>query len=300
MSHAVRRGQAGTWRQIGYLAGFYVVSSLVRLAPRGAAPLNPPARPAGAPREAPERRGQLRFWREVAYVASFYAVYSMVRNTQGSATVSTAHAMRNALRVIRLERLLGIYHEQALQQAFLGNRLFIGFWNFFYGSFHFVVTAFALILLFQKFPARYRKYRNTLAFTTGLALIGFATFPLMPPRLLPAPYGFVDTLAKYGTLWSFDSGAMHKISNQYAAMPSLHFAWSTWAALALIPALRRPWARALAALYPLVTLFAIVVTANHFYLDAAGGALILAGGALLGSPLAARVERRSLVPVLTS
>lgn len=293
MSHAVRRGQPGAWRQIGYLAAFYLVSGVVRLAPRGtprAAAQAPPAR----------RRGQLRFWREVAYVATFYAVYSLVRNTQGSATVSTAHAMRNALRIIRLEQLLGMYHEQALQQAFLGNRLFIGFWNFFYGSFHFVVTAFALMFLFRKFPERYRKYRNTLAFTTGLALVGFATFPLMPPRLLPASYHFVDTLAQYGTLWSFDSGAMHKISNQYAAMPSLHFAWSTWSALALIPALRRPWAKALAGLYPLMTLFAIVVTANHFILDAAGGAVILAVGALLGFPLAARVERRSLATVPTS
>jgi hypothetical protein len=279
-------------RDLAYLAAFYAATSLVRTIPRTRT----------TPATAPDRRarGQLRFWREVAYVATFYAIYSFVRNTQGSATVSTAHAMRNALRVIRLEQLVGIYHEQAVQQAFLGNRLFIGFWNLFYGSFHFVVTAFALIFLFRRFPERYRKYRNTLAFTTGLALVGFALFPLMPPRLLPASYGFVDTLAEYRTLWSFDSGAMHKISNQYAAMPSLHFAWATWCALALIPALRHRWAKALAGIYPLLTLFAIVVTANHFFLDAAGGVVVLALGMLLGFPLAARVERRSPAPLLTS
>jgi len=299
VSHAVRRGQVPSWRHIGYLAGFYVVSTLVRLAP-GTGAARPTAGGDDDAMPAPAQRGQLRFWREVVYIASFYAVYSLVRNTQGSATVSAAHAMRNALRVIRLEQLLGVYHEQAVQQAFLGNRLFVGFWNFFYGSFHFVVTAFALVLLFRKFPERYRRYRNTLAFTTGLALVGFATFPLMPPRLLPQSYGFVDTLARYGTLWSFDSGAMHKISNQYAAMPSLHFAWSTWSALALVPALRRPWAKALAGVYPLLTLFAIVVTANHYVLDAAGGVAVLAVGALAGFPLAARVERRSLAAAPSS
>ena len=292
MSQGVRRG---VWRDLGYLAGFYVAIGLVKTLPRGHDAPAPEAE-AGAPAQ----RGQLRFWREVVYVAAFYGVYSFVRNTQGSAAVSAAHAMHNALRVIRFEKMVGVFHEQALQQAFLGDRLFIGFWNFFYGSFHFVVTAFALILLFKKFPARYLKYRNTMEFTTGLALFGFALFPLMPPRLLPPSYGFVDTLARFGTLWSFDSGAMSKISNQYAAMPSLHFAWSTWSALALVPALRRPWAKALACLYPAATLFAIVVTANHYVLDAAGGVVVLAAGALIGVPLAARVERKSLVTVPTS
>jgi hypothetical protein len=237
--------------------------------------------------------GPLRWWREILYVLAFYAVYSVVRNTQGSATVSAAQAMRNALRVIRLERLIGIYHERAIQHAFLGDRPFIELWNLFYGTFHFIVTAFALVFLFRKFPRRYRRWRNTLAFTTGLALVGFATYPLMPPRLLPSSYGFVDTLRTYGALWSFDSGAVHKISNQYAAMPSLHFAWSAWSALVLVPALRPLWAKTLAAAYPVLTLFAIVVTANHFLLDAAGGVLVLAGGAVIGFPLAARIERRS-------
>jgi hypothetical protein len=254
------------------------------------------AEPAGASEPDRRRVSGLRWWREVVYILAFYAVYSVVRNTQGSAAVSAAHALHNATRVIRLEHLLGVYRERAIQHAFLGDRLFIEFWNLFYGTFHFIVTAFALVYLFRRFPARYRRWRNTLAFTTGLALVGFALFPLMPPRLLPTPYGFVDTLRSYGALWSFDSGAVHKISNQYAAMPSLHFAWSTWCALVLVPALRARWARVLAAVYPLLTLFAIVVTANHYVLDAAGGLVVLAGGALIGFPLAARVERRVNLP----
>lgn len=289
------------WRELAYLVAFYVVSTAIRRAPTPAG-ATPAARAATATVPVPHRawRGRLRWWREVVYILAFYLIYSFVRNTQGSAAVSAAHAMGNALDIIRWEEMLGIYWEQSIQQAFLGNRLFIGFWNVFYGSFHFVVTAGALILLFRRFPDRYRRWRNTLAFTTALALIGFATYPLMPPRLLPASYGYVDTLRTYGALWSFDSGAMNKISNQYAAMPSLHFAWSTWSALVLIPAVRTRWAKALAATYPLMTLFAIVVTANHFILDAAGGALVLAVGALIGFPLAARMERNNPAAVRTS
>ena len=225
------------------------------------------------------------------YIAAFYAVYSVIRNTQGSATVSAAHAFNNARHVIRWERALGMFHEESIQDAFLGWRPFIQFWNLFYGTFHFVVTVVALVLLFRRFPDRYPRWRNTLAATTGLALIGFATYPLMPPRLLPSVYGFVDTLKVYGGLWSFDSGPVAQVSNQYAAMPSLHFAWSTWSALVLYPMMRRPWSRAAIAFYPVATLFAIVVTANHYVLDAVGGAAVLGVGMAIGFTLAAALAR---------
>ncbi len=233
----------------------------------------------------------LRWWREVLYVAAFYAVYSVIRNTQGSASVSEARALRNALQIVDLERILGIYREEAIQQAFLGWRLFVEFWNLFYGTFHFFVTIFALVLLFRRFPERYRRWRNTLAATTAVALLGFAFYPLMPPRLMPVSFGYVDTLRVFGSPWSFDSGTMSKISNQYAAMPSLHFAWALWCACVLVPAFRSRWAKVLAVAYPACTLFAVVVTANHFVLDAVGGAIALGVGAAIGFPLASWTQR---------
>jgi len=239
---------------------------------------------------------RLRWWREALYILAFYAVYTGVRNTQGSASVSEEHARHNAHHVISIERALHIFQEHRIQHAFLGHKLFLQFWDVFYGTAHFVVTAAALIVMFRTMKGRYPLWRNTLACTTALALIGFATFPLMPPRLLHE-YGFVDTLQRYGGLWSFDSGAMQKISNQYAAMPSLHFAWSSWSALVLLPRLRRPWAKVLMVLYPFITLFCIVVTANHYILDAAGGALVLSVGFLLGKAITA-FNTRNDVPAL--
>ncbi len=248
----------------------------------------PDAGPEPSPPPADEPRSRLRWWKEVLYIAAFYAVYTFIRNTQGSASVSEATAMANALEVIRAEEALHIYVEEQVQEAFLGWPWFIELWNVFYGTFHFVVTIVALVLLFRRFPDRYPRWRNTLAFTTALALIGFAAYPLLPPRLLPASYGYVDTLRAYGSLWSFESGAVNKLSNQYAAMPSLHFAWAVWSSLVLAGILRRPWARVLAVGYPVATLFAIVVTGNHYILDAAGGLAVLGVGALAGFALAAR------------
>ena len=228
----------------------------------------------------------LRWWREVLLVLVFYGIYSWVRNQFGSAgspVASYNEAYDHALEIIDLQKSVGLFHEETIQEWFLGWRWFIQFWNLFYGTFHFVVTAGCIVWLFRRFPERYIRWRTALVATTALALIGFAFYPLLPPRLLPDRFGFEDTLRTYGGLWSFDSGAMSKISNQYAAMPSLHFAWSTWCACVLVPTVKRTWIRLLAAAYPLLTVFAIVVTANHYWLDAVGGAVILALGTAFGT-----------------
>jgi hypothetical protein len=241
----------------------------------------------------PTKPRPLRWWREAIFAAVFYASYSAVRDIRGSKPVSRLQAFHNALRVIRVERVVGLFQEQQIQRLFMGERAFVRFCNVFYGSAHFLFTLIVLLWLFRRAPARYPLWRNALACTTAVALIGFAFFPLMPPRLLPSSYHFVDTLHVFGGLWSFDSGAVNRVSNQYAAMPSLHFAWATWCALALLPALRRVWTKALVLAYPVVTLFCIVVTANHYVLDAVGGAVVLAIGFALALALAKVTGARS-------
>ncbi|MEY3617925.1 MAG: hypothetical protein RL726_623, partial [Actinomycetota bacterium] len=92
-------------------------------------------------------------------------------------------------------------------------------------------------------------------------------------------FGFVDTLPEYGgALWTFDSKGMTRLSNQYAAMPSMHIGWSSWCAFAMWPLLRRRWTKIAMLLYPAATLFCIVVTGNHFWIDGIGGQLALAIG----------------------
>jgi hypothetical protein len=215
------------------------------------------------------------WWAEVLAVLAFYFVYSTIRNsTEGS----PEEAFRNARQIIDWQQALGINHEEALQNWALNSKPLIVACNYFYGSFHFIVTIFAAVFLFRRFSDDYPLYRNALGIATALALIGFATYPLMPPRLLPPSYGFVDTLARYPTFWSFNSGAVSKISNQFAAMPSVHCAWAGWCALVLVPRVQVPWQKVLAALYPVLTVVVIVLTGNHYFLDAVGGFAALAIG----------------------
>ena len=258
---------------------------------------------------APERRHRLYWWKEALIVAAFYVIYSAIRNQFGSNKIAAdgvpEQAFTNAERVIEFQLRMGMFHEQTVQSWFLPYDWFIKFWNTYYGTAHFFVTLGVFVLLFVKRADVFPQWRNTLAAMTALAIIGFAWFPLMPPRLLDEPcpatdpssyggacipsdlrpeggWGFVDTLVEYGGPWSFESETMASISNQYAAMPSLHIGWSTWCAIAVWPLLRRRWTKGLVLIYPAATLFGIVVTANHFWLDGVGGIVVFAVGALIG------------------
>jgi hypothetical protein len=228
-----------------------------------------------SPRPAVRR---LRWWHEVLVVALFYAAYTVIRDWRGTRPVSAARAFANARRIIHLERTLGVFHEAQIQHVVLHSRVVIEWLDVWYGSTHFIVTAMVLAVLFFRHPHRYRRWRNALAAATTLALAGFAFFPLMPPRLLPAGYGFTDTLQTVGGLWDFNSGPMPHLTDQFAAMPSLHFAWALWSGLALFAVSRHGWTRLLAVCYPAVTLVCVIVTANHYFTDTAAGALIVAAG----------------------
>ncbi len=254
-------------------------------------------------------RAGLRWWKEVLLAAAVYGVYSVVRNQFGSAGGDPGPAFGHALDLIDLEDRLHLYVERDIQAWYLdlpANGL-IRLWNVYYGLAHFVVTLGALVWMFRRAPTRHRVLRNTLAITTALAVIGFAAYSLMPPRLLDDPgefggcqvyapeaaraappgaltapgcdrFGYVDTVARYGGWISFGDEGMKQVSNQYAAMPSMHIGWSAWSAIVLVPLVRRRWAKALAVLYPFITLVCIVVTGNHYWIDGVGGLACLAAG----------------------
>jgi hypothetical protein len=223
-------------------------------------------------------------------IAAFYGLYSLVRDLHATES-GLNEATKDAMHLISIERFFHVFQEQHVQHVVLSWHTYLEVWNTYYGTAHFVAVILVLAFLFFRHPERYPRWRNTLALATALALIGFAFFPVLPPRLLPPSYHFVDTLKMFGGPWNFSSGAVAEASNQYAAMPSLHTAWSTWCALAVLPLIRPWWGKVLICLYPVATIYGIVVTANHYFIDAAGG-LVLLGIAYLLSPLVPMVFDR--------
>ncbi|MFE0047521.1 phosphatase PAP2 family protein [Streptomyces albireticuli] len=149
--------------------------------------------------------------------------------------------------------------------------------NYYYATLHFVLTIGVLVWLYRWHPGRYAAARLALFATTGVALLGYYLFPLAPPRLMNG-VDFVDTVLVHHTWGSMASGNLANVSNQYAAMPSMHIGWSTWCGVTIALLARPVWVRVLGALYPVATLVVIVATANHFWLDAVGGLLCLSFG----------------------
>ncbi len=224
---------------------------------------------------------RLMWWREAIIAILVYTVYESIRNQNKA---HPGKAFENAKRIISWQESLGIYHEKSIQDWALHFTPLVIVANYFYGSAYMIVTIGSLIWLYQKRPEHYRLWRTTLAIGTLIGLIGFAAFPLMPPRLLDVMgdgqhvYGYVDTLVKYPTFWSFESETMQSISNQFAAMPSLHCGWSFWCFAALFPLVKSWWAKVLITLYPIATVAVVVLTGNHYFLDAVGGLLIFVLG----------------------
>ncbi|MEU9475186.1 phosphatase PAP2 family protein [Streptomyces sp. NPDC048191] len=215
-----------------------------------------------------------RFWFEILLIAVSYWTYSLIRN---AVPEQKGKALRNADWIWHTEHHLGIAVEQSVNHAANSVTWLIIGMNYYYATLHFVITLGVLVWLYRWHPGRYSAARLTLFATTGVALLGYYLFPLAPPRLMRDGH-FVDTVMVHHTWGSMASGDLKHMSNQYAAMPSMHIGWSLWCGLTVFALASVPWVRVLGLLYPAATLLVIVSTANHFWLDAVGGVLCLAFG----------------------
>jgi hypothetical protein len=217
--------------------------------------------------------------REVAIVVVLLLVYRLGR-TLGRDEAHRAFA--NAHDLLSVENRLGIDTERALQHAALQHMTLVRLLNRYYASVHFPASIAFLVFVYLRAPRLVPSVRYLFVTVTAAALVLHLAFPLAPPRMLP---GYVDTIARYGPA-IYEKSGVASVANQYAAMPSLHFGWAVLVAYGVVRALRTPW-RWLIVLHPLVTLVAIVLTANHYWLDALV-ALALVAGALALAPPSAR------------
>jgi membrane-associated phospholipid phosphatase len=198
-----------------------------------------------------------------------YQAYQVVRGmTDGDPTTAFA----NAERLIDAEKSVGTFFEPGLQQALLSQTWLIDFANFMYMNSHFVVTTGFLAWLYLFRNDHFYFVRNMFLVAMALALVGYGLYPTAPPRLMPE-HGFTDTIAAF-TGVAQDDKTVSLLVNQYAAVPSMHIAFSLMIAIPGAALSRHAAARAAWSAYPLLVFFVIVVTGNHFWLDAAAGALV--------------------------
>ncbi|MEU6138997.1 bifunctional glycosyltransferase 87/phosphatase PAP2 family protein [Streptomyces sp. NPDC047081] len=216
---------------------------------------------------------------ELLLIRVTYAAYQKVRlaATGGSNEAGRTRAEHHGHQILDLERFLHIDVEHWVNHAVVKVDWLRGFFDFYYESFHFVVPLSVMAVLYWRRPVDYRWARSALGFATLLALVGFWLYPLAPPRLLPG-LGIIDTVHGVQDFSKPDYGTLTALTNQYAAMPSLHFGWSLWCGVVIAIIAPKWWMKALGLLHPFFTVSAIVATGNHWVLDAVGGAVVVGAG----------------------
>ena len=215
---------------------------------------------------------------------------SATRPCAESPRESRSVAFANGQAVIDFERATGTFFEASFQAFFIAEQWVIDLANFMYMNSHFMLTTGFLVWLYLFRNDSFYFVRNMFMVAMALALIRYALVPTAPPRMFPEA-GFVDTINDFSSV-NHDSALVKIFVNPYAAMPSMHIAFALMIA---IPACSSPahcgagvWGA-----YPLLVLWVVVVTGNHFWFDAAVGALV--AGSPPSSPTAcspARARRR--------
>ena len=250
----------------------------------------------------PERAPAVGRWRRLARELGVLALLAIVYEEIAAHLVQAGSAATShALMIVGAERSLGLFDERAVQAVFVHNDTITDAFNAYYGGTHFLIPAFVLGWLLFRHPGQYGRARTALVVISAIAFVCFWLFPLAPPRLLPAHFGIVDMLRAPDGSGHLESTLITTAGDRYAAMPSVHVAWAVWCALAVWPVVRTRILRALVVAYPLMTILVVVVTGNHYFLDAIAGTVLTAGTWIAVTRIGAwlsvrRAFRRGAVP----
>jgi membrane-associated phospholipid phosphatase len=228
--------------------------------------------------------GWLDALRQLALFGGAYYAYRLVR---GFVDGHAGLAYENARTLIDWERALGLFFEPGLQAWAQGQEWLMWATNWMYVNSHFVVTTTFLIWLYIARNHAYYFVRNMFMVSMGLALIGYLAYPTAPPRFMPE-WGFTDTVAAFVG----DSAARSAdvLYNPFAAVPSMHVAFALMIAVPAMKLVRPRALKALWACYPALVTFVVVVTANHWWLDAAFGVGVAAFSAVASTRALARAR----------
>jgi hypothetical protein len=206
--------------------------------------------------------------RQFALFAAAYYTYRVVR---GQVDGRAAAAFEHARSLIDLERGLHVFVEPSVQAWASGSHVLLDAASWVYINAQTTVTVSALAWLYLFRNSSFYFVRNMMVVAMGIALVGYTIYPTAPPRFLPE-WGFFDAVADFTGVRP-DSVAIDTLFNPYAAVPSMHVAFALMIGLPLARLVRWRALRVFWAAYPVLVTFVIVVTGNHFLIDAVLGAL---------------------------
>ncbi len=199
-----------------------------------------------AAREAAIVMGLLGLWRYVGH-------YVRLRVDGG---------MDNGLGVWEFEQAVHLPSEVWVQSWVLPYPEVVQFLNLYYMSLHLTSMALFLVWMWWRYREHYPRARTLVAVTTLLCML-VQFIPVAPPRMFPE-LGFVDTAIEYGqSVYGWGGSA---VGSQLAAMPSVHVAWALILAWFAWRVMSGP-IRYLIWFHAVMTVFVVVATANHWWMD---------------------------------
>jgi membrane-associated phospholipid phosphatase len=223
--------------------------------------------------------------KQIALVVAVDTAYSLVRGiADGQRAVAFAHGQQ----IIDAERATGTFFEPGLQSFFLQFQWLIDFANQVYMNSQFAVIVGFFLWIYFFHNEAYYFVRNMFIVAMGIALVGYAVYATAPPRLFPE-YGFVDTLNEFSVV-NHDSGMTKAFINPYAAVPSMHCAFALMVGMTGARLARWRPVKLLSTCWPLLVAWVVVVTGNHYWIDAVLGWGVAMGSALVASQLLARAR----------
>ncbi|MFN2613068.1 MAG: phosphatase PAP2 family protein [Solirubrobacterales bacterium] len=231
---------------------------------------------------APARlRGPLEFARQFGIIIAAYFLWRLGR---GAVDGSTAASVAHAHELVSAERFLHSFVELDLQQWAVSSGWVSDITGFLYAHMHFWGSIAALLYLWFAHNSSFRFVRNAMLVAMAVSLLGYLFYPTAPPRFVDG-LGFSNAQEVTGNEAIRSSGRL--FFNPYAAVPSMHVALAAIFGYALARLSRPPALKLTFACYPLLMTFVVIATGNHFWLDAAFGA-VTASLALGAATLLAR------------
>ncbi|HEU4706644.1 MAG TPA: phosphatase PAP2 family protein [Solirubrobacterales bacterium] len=226
--------------------------------------------------------------RQIGILVGVDACYELAR---GVADSTKADALAHGAQVIDFEQATHTFFEPRLQDLFLPAHWMIVVADQLYLNAQFSIALGFLVWLYLFRNESYYFVRNMFVVSMGLALIGYVGFPTAPPRMFPE-HGFVDTITDFSSV-NHDSTLAKVFINPYAAVPSMHCAFAVMIGGTGLMVCRSWWAKAWWGFWPLLIAWVVIVTANHYWVDAALGWLVALGAAAIAQGVLARARPES-------
>lgn len=223
----------------------------------------------------------------VLQVALFFAMYYAYRALRGIIDTPdvAAVAFENARNLIDIERSLGVFVEPSVQAWASSTGFLTDGASLLYVNAQTSVTVGALIYLYLRHNAQFYFVRNMFFVAFLIAVAGYLLYPTAPPRFFPE-WGFFDAVAEFSGVHSTDPSLINELYNPYAAVPSMHICFALMIGVPLMKLAKIRPVRWFWGVYPVLVLFVIVVTGNHFIADAVLGALTAGIAALAATHMA--------------